>query len=83
MFGISQSTISKKIPFITKAIASLAADKIKFPTSDQGLETSKFFVIYGNFPGVVAVIDGVHWIETGFPVSDITCNIRFTGCNRL
>ena len=60
LFGVSQPYVSKTVPRVSQAIASLSADLIKFPFGYYLKEVQNFFLDYSNFPGVCGVIDGVH-----------------------
>ena len=60
LFGISQSTMSRKIVAVSQVIASLSADLIRFPNHEQTIEINNFFLKYANFPGVSGIVDGTH-----------------------
>ena len=60
MFGVHQSTLSKKIPVISRAIASLSSEVIKFPNQEESFVTNRYFLNYANFPGITGIVDGTH-----------------------
>jgi len=43
-----------------KAICELKDDYIKFPDAAGQANNKMEFLLYGNFPGVIACIDGCH-----------------------
>ena len=60
LFGVSQPYVSKTIPRVSQAIASLAPEFVQFPSGDLVKDVQNFFLDYSNFPGVCGVVDGVH-----------------------
>ena len=52
LFGVSQPYVSKTVPRVSQAIASLSADLIKFPSGDYHKEVQNFFLDYSNFQGI-------------------------------
>lgn len=60
LFGVSQSYVSRIVPNVSAAIASLSNEFVKFPSGEYAKEIKNFFLDYANFPGVCGIIDGVH-----------------------
>lgn len=57
---VSQPSVSKYVNLVSRAIASLAPEVIKFPQPvDEERAMAKFGIIAG-MPGVIGCIDGCH-----------------------
>lgn len=59
LFGVSQKSVSRIILNVSIAIASLAAEEIKFPeTREEMLAMNHAFFKIASMPSVIGVIDG-------------------------
>jgi hypothetical protein len=56
ILGIHQSTVSKYMPELTNAIASLSTEVIRFPSSS--VKTNSYFKDYCGISGISGVVDG-------------------------
>lgn len=57
---MSQASVCRCVGSISRLIAYLAPDNIKFPTPEEGhLQAQKFYVV-GEMPGVLGCVDGTH-----------------------
>lgn len=59
LFGVSQKSVSRIIGKVSNAIASLASEEVKFPSTsqDRAAMNLKFYKI-AKIPSVIGVIDG-------------------------
>lgn len=60
LFGVHQTTVTRIVHKVSRILASLSGDYIKFPTIEQqAAQRLRFFQI-DNFPNVIGLIDGTH-----------------------
>lgn len=58
--GVNQSTVSRIVTKVTRAIANLCPRYIKMPTNEDTIHTENKFYQVARFPGVLGCIDGTH-----------------------
>ena len=67
LFGISQSTVSRKITDASRAIASLSPDIIKFPSHEESEIINSFFLNYANYKYLSSLLFSIQIKTLGGP----------------
>uniref|UniRef100_A0A8C5DLQ8 DDE Tnp4 domain-containing protein n=1 Tax=Gouania willdenowi TaxID=441366 RepID=A0A8C5DLQ8_GOUWI len=60
LIGVDKSTVSKVVKAVSVTLASLVNQFVCFPRDDQISQTNRKFLLLGNMPNTIGVIDCTH-----------------------